>query len=791
MSRKIKIRIGLALLVIGLTVYYFSLPSRLFTDPYSTVLEASNGELLSAAIARDGQWRFPIVDSVPDKFAEAIITYEDKRFRSHPGVDILSLGRAFRQNIAARSIVSGGSTLSMQVIRLSRKGESRTVLEKIIEIILATRLELRYSKDEILALYASHAPFGGNVVGIEAACWRYFGRDARELSWGEASLLAVLPNAPSLIHPGKHRNLLKTKRDKLLDKLLAIGKIDKFTCALSKEEPIPDEPQTLPRAAKHLLVRMQAEGHAEKKIQSTLNYSLQLRIEQILNDHHQRLTGNKIHHAAAIVADVKTGNVVAYIGNVSNGINYRGDDVDVITAPRSTGSILKPFLYAAMLEEGKMLPKTLLPDVPIFINGFAPKNFSKDYDGAVPADKALIRSLNIPAVYMLREYRYEKFHSLLKSVGMTTLRYPPDHYGLSLILGGGEGTLWDIAGMYASMARTLNNYSEHPGKNRYDRNDFHPLQYARATADSAQTIAKGIDLETSSYMSAASIYQTFDALKELYRPGEESGWRYFNSAKKIAWKTGTSFGFRDGWAVGVTPDYVVGIWVGNADGEGRPGLTGTDAAAPILFDIFSQLPGQKWFQLPKMEMEKITVCARSGYRNSALCDEIDTVLVTKNGLQSIACPLHRRIHLSPDRRYRVHSACSPIDQMASVNWFVLPPVQEYYYKPKNISYRTLPPFRKDCQSSFNLVAMDLIYPKPNARIFIPRDLDGKMGNAVFELAHRNSSIMVYWHLDGIYIGSTKKNHHLIVNPEQGKHTLTVMDENGEVLEQNFEVLSKM
>ncbi|WP_333820946.1 penicillin-binding protein 1C [Ohtaekwangia sp.] len=790
MTRNIRIRIGVGLLLAGVVVYYFSLPVALFQDPYSTVLEASNGALLSAAIARDGQWRFPETDSVPSKFADAIITYEDKRFRSHIGIDILSLGRAFRQNIAAGKIVSGGSTLSMQVIRLSRKGESRTLLEKATEIVLATRLELRYSKAEILALYASHAPFGGNVVGIEAACWRYFGRDARELSWGEACLLAVLPNAPSLIHPGKNRDMLKAKRDRLLDRLQVVGKIDAFTCSLAKEEPIPEEPQLLPRAARHLLTRMSSEGFAGKKLTSTLDYTLQQRVEQILQNHHDRLTSNKIHHAAAIVADVRTGNVIAYVGNVSNGKNYRGDDVDVAMAPRSTGSILKPFLFAAMLDEGKMLPHTMLPDIPVFINGFTPKNFSHDYDGAVPADRALIRSLNIPAVYMLRDYRYEKLHSLLRSLGMTTLTHPPDHYGLSLILGGGEGTLWEIAGMYASMARTLNNYFEHPGTNRYNRNDFHPLRYAIPASEAARKDHVP-DLEETSYIGAAAIYQTFEALKELYRPGEESGWRYFNSARPIAWKTGTSFGFRDGWAVGVTPDYVVGVWAGNADGEGRPGLTGTDAAAPVLFDIFSQLPGQGWFQQPRMEMEKITVCARSGYRNSANCDEVDTMYVAKSGLQSMACPLHRKVHLSPDQKYRVHSACASVNNMVEANWFVLPPVQEYYYRPKNISYRTLPPFRSDCQSSFSVAAMDLIYPKPHARIFIPRDLNGKMGNAVFELAHRNPSITVFWHLDGTYIGSTKKSHHLTVNPQQGHHTLTVMDENGEMLVQEFEVLSKI
>jgi len=790
MISQYKRRIVIAVVSVLLIGYYFCLPSVLFNDPYSTVLEARDGQLLGATIANDGQWRFPEIDSIPAKFAAALIEFEDKRFRSHPGVDVLSMGRALRQNISAGKVVSGGSTLSMQVIRLSRKGKSRTVVEKFIEVILATRLELRYSKDEILSMYASHAPFGGNVVGIEAACWRYFGRDAQQLSWGEAAMLAVLPNAPALIHPGRNREALKKKRDALLDKMMTAGVIDAFTCSLAKEEAVPEEPHMLPRHARHLLSRLFVDGSGQKKVHSTIDINVQQRVEQITEDHHQRLVGNQIHNVAVLVAEVQTGNVVAYVGNVDNENRYDGDDVDVIMAPRSTGSILKPFLYAAMLDEGKILPASILPDIPTLINGFSPKNFSKEYDGAVAADKALIRSLNIPAVHLLREYRYEKFHTLLTEMGMTTLSNPPDHYGLTLILGGAEGTLWDITGMYASMARTLNNYFEHPGKSKYDRADFHELHYQRATGSHAAE-ASIVNLDAASWLSAASIYQTFDALKEVYRPGEESGWRYFNSSKKIAWKTGTSFGFRDGWAVGVTPDYVVGVWVGNADGEGRPGLTGTETAAPILFDVFSQLPGQRWFMRPELEMEQITVCAKSGYRNSALCSEVDTVWISKSGLQSAACLFHKKIHLSSNKKFRVHSECESIANMNDVSWFVLPPVQEYYYRPRNISYRTLPPFRSDCQPASGVATMDLLYPKPNARIYIPRQLNGTMGSAVFELAHRNPSVTVYWHLDGTFIGSTRRSHHLTVNPPQGKHVLTLVDEHGESLEQRFEVLSKM
>ena len=792
MTRKTKIKAASALTLVGLLLYFFSLPDSLFTDPYASVLKDNQGALLSASIARDGQWRFPEVDSVPRKFSEALIAFEDKRFNNHAGVDILSLGRALKQNIIDGRVVSGGSTITMQVIRLSRKGKPRTVLQKMIEMVLATRLELRYTKQEILGLYASHAPFGGNVVGLEAACWRYFGRDPQHLSWGEAALLAVLPNAPSLIHPGKNRDKLKEKRDWLLDKLAAKGKIDAFTASLAKDELIPEEPHSLPRLARHLLTRAMKEGYAENFIHSTIEKSLQERTEQIVQDHHERLAVNQIHNAAAIVLEVSTGKVLAYIGNTGENRDNHGDEVDVIMARRSTGSILKPFLYAAMLEEGKILPRSLLPDIPTFINGFSPKNFSKAYDGAVAANKALIRSLNIPAVHMLRTYRYEKFHSLLKNMGMGTLNKPPDHYGLSLILGGAEGTLWDIAGMYASMARTLNNFWEHPGKNRYNKKDFHsPLYVDDHDRRTGKSESDGVDLEENSWINAASIFQTFHALKEVYRPGEESGWRYFSSSKNIAWKTGTSFGFRDAWAVGVTPNYVVGVWVGNADGEGRPGLTGTDAAAPLMFDVFSLLKENDWFKRPDQEMERITVCKQSGYRNSSWCNDVDTVFVTRLGLQSSACPFHKIVNITSNRKFRVHSECEPMDRIVQATWFVLPPMQEYYFRTKNLSYTPLPPFRTDCQNASALVSMDLIYPKPDSKIFIPRELNGVSGKVVFELAHRNPGAIVYWHLDGEYVGSTKGTHNLPLNPRQGRHFLTVVDENGETINHSFDVISYM
>lgn len=770
----------LVLFLLGIA-YYFCLPNIIFENSYSTVLEDREGKLLGATIAPDGQWRFPEGNSIPEKFKTAIILFEDKRFYQHLGVDLRSFARATLQNIKAGRIVSGGSTLTMQVIRLSRKDKSRTFFEKIIEIVLATRLEWRHSKDEILSLYSAHAPFGGNVVGIEAACWRYFGRDAADLSWSEAALLAVLPNNPSLIHPGRNRDQLKVKRDRLLKRMMDAEIIDALTFELSVSETIPENPLPLPRSAFHLLTHSIKKGLAQTQIRSTLSLAMQERVNQIVAEHHQTLKGNQVFNVAALVMEVNTGRVLAYVGNTVAGREH-GEQVDIIQAPRSTGSILKPFLYAALLDEGKILPHTLQPDIPTLINGFSPKNFTKQHDGAVPADQALIRSLNIPAVYELRDFRYEKFYELLKNIKITTLNNSPDHYGLSLILGGAEGTLWDITGAYASMARTLNNFFKIPGKNRYDKGDFHSPIYL-----SADSITR-IDPDESSWLSAASIYLTFDVLKEVYRPGEETGWRMFNSSKKIAWKTGTSHGLRDGWAVGVNGEYAVGVWVGNADGEGRPGLTGTESAAPIMFDIFSQLPGNSWFEEPRTELTAVETCTRSGMRSTEWCEYTETINIPLAGLQSPPCSYHRVINLSTDGKYRVHANCESISNMKSVSWFVLPPVQEFYYKSKNLSYKSLPAFRKDCVNPATVATLDLIYPTPNARIFIPKTLTGQLSSVLFEATHRQSGVSVFWHVDGTYIGVTKGTHRLAVTPDAGQHTLTLVDEQGITLQTKFSVV---
>ncbi len=779
-----------AVLGIICLAYSFCLPRNLFDDPESTVLLSADGQLLGARIAADGQWRFPERTAAPEKFAQCLIQFEDRNFRQHPGVNPLALGRALKQNMSGGKVVSGGSTITMQVIRMSRKNPPRTLWQKGIELILATRLELRYSKDEILALYAAHAPFGSNVVGIDAAAWRYFGRTPEQLSWAESATLAVLPNSPSLIYPGKNQLRLKAKRDRLLDRLFVAGIIDRSTCDLAKQEPLPGAPYPLPRIAPHLLQRAAAEGLEGTIIYSTLDLSLQEKTGNIVARHTRTLRTNEIHNAAALVLDVETGNALAYVGNSPAplttdlaGDEY-GNDVDVITAPRSTGSILKPFLYAAMLTDGELLPNTLVADIPTDLSGYSPENFNRTYDGAVSAHRALARSLNVPAVRMLQQYRVERFHTLLRRSGLTTITRPPDDYGLSLILGGAEGKLWDLAGAYASMARNLNHYNK-TGRNQ--RSDFHAANYLRERTRNDTAL---IPAQARAPFDPAATWLTFEAMAELTRPDDEAAWIQFSSSKRIAWKTGTSFGFRDGWAIGVTPKYVVAVWVGNADGEGRPGLTGIATAAPVMFDIFSLLSTGEWFEQPQTDMQEIDVCAESGHRASDICPK-QKMRVPKAGLKTAPCPYHRTIHLSASGLYRVTSDCESPATMLHVTWFVLPPAMEFYYKTKNPSYRAIPPLRSDCAGSGGTSrAMEFVYPRDETQLYIPTELNGRPGKVVFEIAHRRPGTKVFWHLDQEYVGETKDIHQFAAAPPEGQHTLTVVDENGETLTMKIEIVSK-
>ncbi len=803
-------------LVLGVTAVLLTgviaAPMPSFDTPLSTVVEATDGTLLGARVADDGQWRFPPPDSLPEKYLTCLINYEDRFFRWHPGVNPVAVFKALTDNIRAGETVRGGSTITMQVARLARGNPDRTYAGKIIEMFSALKLELFRSKKAILTLYAANAPFGGNTVGLEAAAWRYTGRGTDDLTWAEAATLAVLPNAPSLIYPGRNSERLRAKRDRLLLTLAGRGHIDSLTCSLAMGEPLPGAAMAMPSLAPHLTSRLWL-GQPGTRIITAVDPVLQREVTELVNRHQAALEGNQIHNAAALIVEVASGQVLAYAGNstLPDSTGRHGRDVDMITAPRSTGSIMKPFLYAGLLSSGVMLPNALIADIPTRFQGFRPENSDFTYSGAVPAGDALARSLNIPAVRMLQMYEGERFLILLKAMGFTTFNKPASHYGLSLILGGGEASLEELAGAYASMARVISVGSQQfeaptqeesqsrPRSKSGRQSEIDDLQLGVGNRKSQIVNRKSSAPSGNTHQALAppftpaAVWLTYEALRRVNRPETETGWQYFGSAPEVAWKTGTSFGFRDAWAIGTTPSYVVAVWAGNADGEGRPGLSGISSAAPLLFDIIRLLQPDPltWFVRPGEGMTLTEVCTASGFRAGPDCTERREEWIPETGLRSDACPYHTVINLDATEKYRVNISCSSPGDMVSRSWFVLPPAMEYYYRMRNPSYHTLPPFMPGCTDDMKVPSMEFIYPPRDARIFIPRNLQGKLMSMLPEIAHRRRNAVIYWHLDNRYIGMTKNVHQTELRVGEGEHVITAVDDQGITVSRKFSCIGTL
>ncbi len=531
----------------------------------------------------------------------------------------------------------------------------------------------------------------------------------------------------------------------------------------------------MPRLASHLLATLIAQKPKERLFQTALEPRLQEILLQIVRVEGEKLLAKNIRNLAALIIDNWRGTVVAYVGNVSRDRRAEhGQDIDLIQSPRSTGSILKPFLYAAMLHEGGVTPRTLVADTPVHFSGYIPENFDRRFRGAVPARDALAWSLNIPAIRMLRQYGIPRFYNLLKKWGMTTLTRPPGGYGLTLILGGAEGTLFQITRLYAGLVQLA-------------LADAGRRVEIRLLRDEASRPLRMRDL------GPAAAYLTLEALTEVNRPDEEGFWRQYSSSKWVAWKTGTSFGLRDAWSVGMTPAYTIGVWAGNADGEGNPNLTGLSTAAPVLFEILQVLDTGGAVPAPNLWLQEISVCRDSGFLAGVNCPAI-AVAMPRESHFTQGCPYHQLVHLDGSGRFRVDSRCESIERMVHVPWFVLPPLPEYYYRRYHPEYRALPPYRQDCaaliQTDSGQQVMSLVYPEANSAVFLPVDLDGKPGQAVFEAVHRRPETTIYWHIDDNYLTATRQFHQVTVNPGPGKHLLVLIDEDGRRLERRFTVLNR-
>ncbi|PKP08184.1 MAG: penicillin-binding protein 1C [Bacteroidetes bacterium HGW-Bacteroidetes-4] len=762
--------IGMAILSFLLyLILPFSQP--FFSTDYSVVVADEAGRFLRVFLNKQEQWCFSpqIEQQVPEKLKKAVTLFEDEYYYRHPGVNPVSVIRALKQNLNEGKIVSGASTLTMQVARI-RQGNKRTYWNKLKELAEAFKLEVHFTKDELLKLYLDHAPYGANIQGYQAASYRYFGKNPSELSWAEAATLAVLPNAPGLIFPSKKNHLLKEKRDRLLLKLHQSGAMDKTSYELAALEPVPNSIYIFGMAAAHFAQFVKSKHTDETYIRTTLNFDLQHRVESLISWQAIRLRNQGIKNVALLVAETQSGKIKAYAGSQDFfDFEFQGQ-VNGVLAPRSSGSVLKPFLYALAIDGGLIMPQTLVKDVPTYFNAFSPHNADEKFYGMVTAQEALVRSLNVPAVRLLNAFGVYQFYTFLKQAGVTTLFREADNYGLPLIIGGAEVNLFEMALLYRGLA----NYGT-----------FSPLIYQ----DKDSSLQRG---ETKSLISPAASYLTLQMLNELKRPGLEYHWQKFQHQRQLAWKTGTSYGHKDAWAIGVSPEWTIAVWVGNFDGEGNAQLAGTTSAGPLLFDVFNALPHNPdtyGFNNPLDDIKTLVLCRETGYLAGQHCIHTDTVEAPIYMEPLRLCPYHHTIQVNADETMAVCSHCwKPGHHAKKVLSF--PPDVVHQLRLRGQVSEKIPSHNPECGKQTAENPMQFIYPKDSSYLWLPRDFDGAYQKLVCRLAHTHPEKQVFWYLNDVYMGTSRQTHNKAIEFSTGWQKLKVTDDEGNSHTATFFVESK-
>ena len=801
-----------------------------FNARYSYATFDRNGEILSVFLSADSQWHIKATEPLGEKLTRAIIAYEDRHFYAHFGFDLGAVARSFWHNLTSDKR-SGASTITMQTIKLLR-GDSRTYFNKFREIIFALRLEWLKSKDEILLLYANNAPYGGNIVGVKTAALYYFGKSPQNLSWGQAALLAVLPNAPGFMHLQRNTERLLQKRNNLLKKLNALDFIDDDNLKLALSEGLPSIRREK-NIAPHLSLRL---ANANKStnfganqsanpnvdspnalnftpnIHTTIDKSLQLRLESTLKNYHQRLKTLGIQNVAAIIVDTHSREVLAY-GGSQDFFDIEGfGQIDGIVAKRSVGSVLKPLLYALSIDNGLIVPASKLIDAPTLWANFKPQNASKTFYGFIPAQTALIRSLNVPFVALLQDYGYERFFFDLQNIlGFSGNNF--EQYGLSLILGTKEFSVEDMAKIYAG----LGNYGEF-GDLKYLSNSTGNLSLELHSADSANfgrsqtpslasrpkfaenhesqtenpsvvfnntikatqdSTHKSPTIHKKQFISQGASFLTLDALRRLDRFGIEN---YYKNQKIFSWKSGTSYGRKDAWAAGTSPKYTIIVWAGNFDGSANPNLFGANIAGDLLFNILGELGDLGGaFAEPQGELKRIKIDEITGYAwdSNYVGLKSREVLYPKNAKPLRKSPFLKNVFVD-SKGDEVDSQSRDFIGAKAITKLNLPINLLDFYREQKMDFSLN--YAQNTANHANHIDksykrnLKILYPKNGIKITLTKDFEG--ANALLaRIANLNNS-EVFWYLDREFIGAGAQK----VRPlgvDFGNHTLTIINADGE------------
>ncbi|MBQ7248730.1 MAG: penicillin-binding protein 1C [Deltaproteobacteria bacterium] len=758
-----KIVIAGAVLALGALLLdaVFPFPvERLQLAPSLRILDR-RGEPLRFFLAPDGCWRFPVtLEEVTPELLTAIVQLEDRRFYHHPGVDPLAVARAFFSNLRRARVVSGASTITMQVARLAVP-RRRTILAKIIESLRAVQLTCHYSKRQILTWYINLAPFGGNVSGVGAASWRYFGKDPKRLSLGEAALLAVLPRSPVRYDPFRNPGTARGVRDRALERLAASGAFTPQRVAAARLEPLPGKRPALPFLAPHFCQWLAQEARRRNLKNAaadngvwvtTLDARLQRLAEERLRTRSMFLRRAGIHGAAMVALDIASREVLAWVGNIDFWDELHQGMVDNVRSRRSPGSALKPFLYALAFARGIIAPETRLLDVPTDFAGYAPENYDHLFYGAVSAHDALARSLNVPAVRLLNAVGDAAFKELLRAGGLTTLQGDRD-YGLALALGGCEVRLLELVNMYASLA---------------DGGRMRRIRW----------LGQGKPEPVFPWLSPAACALTLDILQDVRRPELPDGWNLTRDVPAVAWKTGTSFGHRDAWALGVSRDLAIGVWTGNPDGKVVKGISGTRQAGPLLFDLFRALaPSTSPPRKEISSLENHPLCAVSGLEPTPHCP-----LVSGHVIRDVTalsrCSWHKTLLVEEESGLRLAGDCLIGRRAKEVTALVYPAELVSWLAGQGVAPPPLPELHPACTEVPDAAAPLIVSPAAGARLMQRPDAPQEFQKLALLASPAQGARWHYWYVDGRPVGKVAPDTPCFAELAPGAHIVWVTDDMG-------------
>ncbi len=761
---------NLGILLVSLFLWFIFLNALYPLPPqkqFSQVILANDGSLVTAYLTDDDKWRMRTSpDEVPQDLIKALIEKEDRWFWSHPGVNPLAIVRAGFSNVFSGHRVSGASTITMQVARMMEP-KPRTFGNKMVEMFRALQLEWTYSKTEILEMYLSYIPMGGNVEGVKAASYLYFDQPPAHLSLGQSTLFTVIPNRPNSLRPDRNPEAATQARDKWLRRFMDDDVFPAAALMDAIHEPLHHARHAIPNAAPQFAYRARQYRIGEF-VPTTIDPEVQRQAQALLQRHVQQHRNIGLTNGAVLIVDNTTMEVKAYCASADFQDRAALGQVDAIKAHRSPGSTLKPLIYARAMDDGNFHPNSMLLDVPTVYADFSPVNYDRSYRGQIRLQEALQTSLNIPAVRTLQAVGLTRFISLLQQAGFKSIDRYTSQFGLSLALGGCGASLEELVTLYAAFA--------HKGQLRR-------LQYLKHSFDDYNpSLYPNHDWSGSAQVcSPEAAWMITDILSGLQRPDLPNELLERTDLPKIAWKTGTSFGRRDAWAIGYNPRYTIGVWFGNMDGTPVLSMSGASVSVPLLVDLFTEAhrispappPGTPdWFEQPaRIEIRKF--CTETGDHPGPHCKQLVQGPAIQGVTQRRPCQHLREVLTDAEATIQYCTGCAPQEGLRRVLYPFLPPDLANWYAEEDLPYRKPPRHNPNCQAVFSGVGPEIATVEEGATYYLeegePLMVRTKIGEGIDQ---------VFWYVNGKYMGASRAGANFAIDPPRGRVKITCMDDKG-------------